>query len=85
MEICNANISSWTKQVEDLQLKIEEEKQNKTEIETSRLDLIDENLVWEANDGLQYANAACVLDEEVQKLKSEDSMNKTKTRLATIS
>lgn len=42
---------------------------------------IDEKLVQEANIGLQHANGACMLDEEVQRLKSEDAVNDTKPRL----
>lgn len=53
----------------------------KVEIETSRLAPIKDNLVQEANTGLQYANVVYALDEEVQALNSEDSMNDTKIRL----
>ena len=43
--ICTKNIWNRTKQVDELQWKIEEVKQNKTKIETSRLAPIEEILV----------------------------------------
>lgn len=61
MAIYNENISRWTKQVEELQLKIEEERRKKTKIKTSRLAPINEKLVQEANIDLQYVEAAYVL------------------------
>lgn len=81
MAICTKNISNWTKQGEELQRKIEEEKQKKSEIETSWLASIEENLVQETNIGLQYADASYALDEEAQNLEAEDSMFDIKIRL----
>lgn len=43
--LCNENTFVWTKKMEELQLKIEEERRNKTEIETTRLALIDKRIV----------------------------------------
>lgn len=68
--------------MEELQWKIEEEKQKKYEIETSRLAATKEKMVQEANICLQYTDDAYVLGEEVQNPKSEYSMNDTKIRLA---
>lgn len=76
------NISNGKKLVKEPQRKFEEEKQKKAQNETSRLAPIEEKLVQEANIGLQYADDAYVLDEEVQKLKSRDSMNDAKIKLA---
>lgn len=50
--LCNENISSQKKHVEKLQLKIEEEIQNKIEIKTSRITSIEKKLVQEANIGI---------------------------------
>lgn len=59
-----------------------EEKQKKYEIEISRLATFKEKLVQEANIGLQYVDVVYALDEEVQALKSKDSMNDTNIILA---
>lgn len=63
--------------MEKLQQKIEEKKQKKEEIETSRLTTIKEQMVQEVNIGLKYVDVVYMLDEEVQKLKYEYFMNNT--------
>lgn len=74
----NANILSWMKQMDELQQKIKEVEQKKFEIKTSKLASIEEKMVQEAKFGIQHSKAACALNQEIQNMKIEDSMNDTK-------
>lgn len=69
--IYKANILSWTKQMHELQNKIEEAQQKKVEIKTSRLASVEEKLVQKTKIGIQHDKVVCVLDGEIQKLKNQ--------------
>lgn len=74
-------ISNWIKQVEKLHRKIKKAQQKKYEIENSKQASVEEKMIKKANINLQYTKSTYMLDEEVQTLKFEGSMNDKKSDL----
>lgn len=72
------------KQVNDLQQKIEEAEKKKVGIETLKMAYVEEKLVQEAQIGIQHAEVARALQGEMNRLKTEDSMNDKKIQLANM-
>lgn len=74
-------ISNWIKQVEELHRKIKKSQQKKYEIENSKQASVEEKMIKKANINLLYTKSTYMLDEEVQTLKFEGSMNDKKSDL----
>lgn len=67
-----------------LQQIIEEANKKKVEIETSTMAFVKAKLVQESKVGIQHVKVARMLEGEVDRIKSKDSMNDKKIQLVNM-
>lgn len=84
MATFEANILTWTRQMDELQQKIGAAKMEKAEIDNSILSSAENKLVEEDITGIEHSKNVHTLENEVNKLKNKDVMKDKRDRFSRI-